>query len=67
MPQRSRSTAVTGWPRAANQRVCRPPPHATSSTAPPDATAGPNRVIQVDGSTAKPYLGYKWHSVPFCR
>ena len=47
------STATTDT-RSRNQRAWRPPPHATSSTVPPVATAGPKRVIHGDGFTVRP-------------
>src|SRR6187455_2565106 len=44
----SRSIAVTTWPRAASQVVCRPPPAATSRTLPPGAIRCAQRSIQGD-------------------
>ena len=49
-PLRSRSTAVTGWPRAWNHRAWRPPPQARSRIAAPGLTKGAKRVIQREGS-----------------
>src|SRR5678816_1088351 len=45
----SRSTAVTTWPRAASQVVCRPLPAATSRTLPPGAIRCAQRSIHGDG------------------
>ena len=49
-PLTSRSTAVTGWPRARNHRARRPRPQARSRIAAPGLTNGAKRVIQREGS-----------------
>src|SRR3954451_21803613 len=56
-PETSRSIATTEWPRSRNQRVWRPPPHATSRTSPPGATEAPKRVTHADGITLRGSLG----------
>src|SRR5258705_1831251 len=61
----SRSTAVTLKPRLAGNRLCRPPPAATSSTVAPDPIRPAHCTIQGEGlplasATIAPH--HLWHS-----